>query len=77
LDGVCQEFPVEGSINAFLVQDGTRTILVDTGSGDLFGPGNGGKLLESLSGVGVKAGDDKDGARPVLDQKGVDRCLDG
>ncbi|NEI05238.1 MBL fold metallo-hydrolase (plasmid) [Rhizobium ruizarguesonis] len=49
--------PVEASINAFLIQDGTRTILVDTGSGDLFGPGNGGKLLDSLSGVGVKAGD--------------------
>ncbi len=49
--------PVEASINAFLIQDGVRTILVDTGSGDLFGPGNGGKLIDSLASVGVKADD--------------------
>jgi glyoxylase-like metal-dependent hydrolase (beta-lactamase superfamily II) len=49
--------PVEASINAFLIQSGERTILVDTGSGDLIGPGNGGKLLDSLLGVGVKASD--------------------
>lgn len=46
--------PVEASINAFLIQDGKRTILVDAGSGELFGPGYGGKLYDSLSSVGVK-----------------------
>lgn len=46
--------PVEASINAFLIRDGSRTILVDTGSGELFGPGYGGKLLDSLASVGVK-----------------------
>ncbi len=49
--------PVEASINAFLIQGAKHTILVDTGSGDLFGPGHGGKLLDSLAGLGVKAGD--------------------
>jgi glyoxylase-like metal-dependent hydrolase (beta-lactamase superfamily II) len=49
--------PVEASINAFLIQGGERTILVDTGSGDLIGPGNGGKLLDSLLAVGVNASD--------------------
>ena len=49
--------PVEASINAFMIKDGTRTILVDTGSGDLFGPGNGGKLLDGLASIGVKSAD--------------------
>ena len=40
--------PVEASINAFLIRDNTRRILVDTGSGQLFGPGYGGKLVDSL-----------------------------
>ncbi|WP_457301409.1 MBL fold metallo-hydrolase [Phyllobacterium sp. P5_D12] len=45
--------PVEASINAFLIEDGARSILVDTGSGQLFGPGYGGKLRDSLASVGV------------------------
>lgn len=49
--------PVEASINAFLIQSAKHAILVDTGSGDLFGPGYGGKLLDSLTSVGVKASD--------------------
>lgn len=48
-----QANPVEASINAFLIRGNDRTILVDTGSGDLFGPGNGGKLLDSLAAAGV------------------------
>ncbi|SHI20576.1 MBL fold metallo-hydrolase [Pollutimonas bauzanensis] len=44
--------PVEASINAFLIDTGTRLLLVDTGSGSLFGPGNGGKLLGSLKAAG-------------------------
>jgi glyoxylase-like metal-dependent hydrolase (beta-lactamase superfamily II) len=45
--------PYEASINAFLFQDGNRLVLVDTGSGEFFGPGFGGKLLSSLASVGV------------------------
>jgi glyoxylase-like metal-dependent hydrolase (beta-lactamase superfamily II) len=55
LDKKFLENPVEASINAFLIQSSNHTILVDTGSGDLFGPGNGGKLLDSLASIGVKA----------------------
>lgn len=44
--------PVEASINAFLVDTGTRLVLVDTGSGSFFGPGNGGKLLGNLKSAG-------------------------
>ncbi|NTA40126.1 MBL fold metallo-hydrolase [Agrobacterium salinitolerans] len=49
--------PVEASINAFLIQSADRTVLVDTGSGELFGPGYGGKLLDSLASAGVKPQD--------------------
>jgi glyoxylase-like metal-dependent hydrolase (beta-lactamase superfamily II) len=47
--------PVEASINAFLINTGTKTILVDTGAGGFFGPGYGGKLLERLKSIGYKA----------------------
>ena len=46
------ENPVEGSINAFLVNTGDQQILVDTGSGQLFGPGLAGKLQLSLEAAG-------------------------
>lgn len=49
-----QANPVEASINAYLVQMPDRLILVDTGSGELFGPGNGGRLLESLATFNVR-----------------------
>ena len=45
--------PVEASINVFLLDMGERRVLVDTGSGELFGPGYGGKLIESLSAAGI------------------------
>jgi glyoxylase-like metal-dependent hydrolase (beta-lactamase superfamily II) len=45
--------PVETSINAFLFRDGNKLVLVDTGAGEFFGPGFGGKLLSSLASVGV------------------------
>jgi glyoxylase-like metal-dependent hydrolase (beta-lactamase superfamily II) len=45
--------PVEASINVFLLDMGQRRVLVDTGSGDLFGPGYGGKLIESLGAAGI------------------------
>lgn len=41
--------PTEASINAFLFRDAGHVVLVDTGVGDFFGPGYGGKLLESLA----------------------------
>jgi glyoxylase-like metal-dependent hydrolase (beta-lactamase superfamily II) len=47
--------PVEASINAFLFRDAGHTVLVDTGSGDFFGPGYGGKLLASLASIHVGA----------------------
>jgi glyoxylase-like metal-dependent hydrolase (beta-lactamase superfamily II) len=46
--------PVEASINAFLFKLDGRVILVDTGSGQLFPPGYGGKLTDSLAAAGVK-----------------------
>ncbi|WP_394842079.1 MBL fold metallo-hydrolase [Pendulispora brunnea] len=46
--------PVEASINVVLIQAGPRLVLVDTGAGELFGPGNGGKLLSALTAAGVR-----------------------
>ena len=46
--------PIEASINAFLIDTGSRRILVDTGAGRLFGPGMGGKLLRSLAAAGYR-----------------------
>lgn len=46
--------PVEASINAFLITIGKRLVLVDTGAGAFFGPGNGGKLVDSLHSAGYR-----------------------
>lgn len=43
----------EASINAYLIDFDGRRILVDVGAGDLFGPGNGGRLLEALAAAGA------------------------
>lgn len=45
--------PIELSLNAFLLRIDGRTILIDTGAGQLYGPGYGGKLLASLTAAGV------------------------
>jgi glyoxylase-like metal-dependent hydrolase (beta-lactamase superfamily II) len=45
--------PVEASINAFLLETGSRRVLVDTGAGELFGPHNAGRLPETLRAAGV------------------------
>ena len=47
-----QSNPVEASINAFLLELPGRLVLVDTGSGELFGPGAGGGLIASLKQAG-------------------------
>jgi len=57
LDRAFVASPVEVSINAFLIEDGERRMLVDTGAGQLFGPGYGGRLVDSLATVGVKPAD--------------------
>jgi glyoxylase-like metal-dependent hydrolase (beta-lactamase superfamily II) len=44
--------PVEASINAFLIDTGDKQVLVDTGVGQLFGTGQGGKLQVSLKAAG-------------------------
>jgi glyoxylase-like metal-dependent hydrolase (beta-lactamase superfamily II) len=45
--------PVETSVNAFLVNTGSRLVLVDTGAASLFGPTLG-KLLANLEASGYK-----------------------
>lgn len=52
-----QANPVEASINAFLIELPGHKVLVDTGSGQLFGPGNGGRLIESLATRGIHPAD--------------------
>lgn len=49
-----QSNPAEASINAYLVQLPGKLVLIDTGSGELFGPGAGGGLLASLERAGFK-----------------------
>lgn len=49
-----QANPAEASINAYLLELGQRRVLVDAGAGDLFGPGNGGRLPEVLAAAGVR-----------------------
>ena len=49
--------PVEVSINAYLIKLDNRFILLDTGSGELFGPSYGGKLVESLWAAGYHPND--------------------
>lgn len=44
--------PIEASINAYLIESGSRLALVDAGAGAFFGPGAGGKLVASLCAAG-------------------------
>jgi len=46
--------PLETSVNAFLVNTGSRLVLIDAGAGALFGPTLG-KLLENLQAAGYNA----------------------
>jgi len=44
--------PVEASINSYLINTGNKLILVDTGAGEFFGAGYGGKLVQRLQSAG-------------------------
>lgn len=48
--------PIEVSINCFLIETGSKTILIDTGAGELFGP-NSGKLGANLNAAGHRPED--------------------
>jgi glyoxylase-like metal-dependent hydrolase (beta-lactamase superfamily II) len=45
--------PVQTSVNAFLVNTGSKLVLIDTGSGNLFGP-TVGKLADNLKAAGYQ-----------------------
>jgi glyoxylase-like metal-dependent hydrolase (beta-lactamase superfamily II) len=51
LKGAYQKAPVETSVNGFLINTGTKLVLIDTGAGNLFGPTLG-KLVASLKASG-------------------------
>ncbi|KJH77459.1 MBL fold metallo-hydrolase [Pseudomonas sp. ES3-33] len=51
-----EALPVELSINCFLIDTGKQRILVDTGAGELFGPGSG-KVVANLQAAGYKPED--------------------
>lgn len=46
--------PVEASINAFLLETPEGLVLIDAGAGEVFGPGFGGRLVDSLAVAGVE-----------------------
>jgi len=48
-----QSLPVETSVNGFLINTGTRLVLIDTGAGALFGPTLG-KLVQNLKAAGYQ-----------------------
>ena len=51
LKGAYQKSPLETSVNGFLINTGTKLVLIDTGAGSLFGPTLG-KLVASLKASG-------------------------
>jgi glyoxylase-like metal-dependent hydrolase (beta-lactamase superfamily II) len=54
LDLVFLKSPLETSVNAYLINTGTKLVLIDTGAGMLFGPTLG-KLLTNLQASGYSA----------------------
>lgn len=51
-----EPLPVELSVNCFLIDTGTRLLLVDTGAGDLFGLGTG-RVVATLRAAGYRPED--------------------
>lgn len=49
-----QSFPLDTSINTFLINTGSKLLLIDTGAGEVFGPKGGGKLPENLRAAGYR-----------------------
>ncbi|PFH07820.1 glyoxylase-like metal-dependent hydrolase (beta-lactamase superfamily II) [Collimonas sp. PA-H2] len=49
-----EELPTELSINTFLINTGSKLILVDTGAGELFGGGSSGRLVNNLRAAGYQ-----------------------
>lgn len=47
--------PLQTSINVFVIEIGERRVMIDTGVGDLFGPGSGGRLPESMAAAGIRS----------------------
>lgn len=47
----------ETSINAFLINTGSKLVLIDTGAGRLFGPTVGGRLVQNLRAAGYQPED--------------------
>jgi glyoxylase-like metal-dependent hydrolase (beta-lactamase superfamily II) len=60
LSGAGASNPLPVSINAFLIELPGRKVLLDTGAGDLFGPGVGGHLPAALAAAGVAPGEISD-----------------
>jgi glyoxylase-like metal-dependent hydrolase (beta-lactamase superfamily II) len=51
-----ETLPIELPIHCFLIETGPKTIMVDTGAGELFGP-KAGKLVANLHAAGYRPGD--------------------
>jgi glyoxylase-like metal-dependent hydrolase (beta-lactamase superfamily II) len=49
-----EPLPVDVSVNTFLINTGTKLLLVDAGSGDHFGPKAGGRLVGNLRAAGYR-----------------------
>lgn len=52
-----QSLPAELSVNCFVIDTGEHRILVDTGAGELFGPGVAGQLIRNLAAAGYRPED--------------------
>jgi hypothetical protein len=56
LDAAHETLPVQLSINCFVIDTGSKKIMVDTGAGELFGPTSG-KLVDNMRAAGYRPED--------------------